>query len=382
MLLTIAMAAQRAKAAVVVAHSVNERVINGGIKPAGTTISVIIPVFNEASHLKQSLQPLFASLEGLPCVEVIICDGGSTDHSVQIASQFPCQVITSQPGRAQQMNTASKLAMGDSLLFLHADTALPAHWTSQLNNNRQWGFFPVQLSGQHRFFRVIEKAINLRSRLSSVGTGDQALFFKRTLFASLQGFPLIPIMEDIAICKKARLAHKPSIALDPAVTSSRRWEKNGIIKTIILMWGLRLAYWLGVNPIRLHQIYYPNSSSKTLSFNKEPIETSMPVIQIFAKPPVEGKVKTRLIPDIGACKATRVFRHCLIYTLNLLRASHCNYQVWLSEETQDDIFQQEPYHLQQGSGLGDRMLFALEAILASVITGEEHHRVVFELEFA
>lgn len=90
----------------------------------------------------------------------------------------------------------------------------------------------------------------------------------------------------------------------------------------------------------------------------------MPVIQIFAKPPVEGKVKTRLIPDIGANSATRVFRHCLIYTLDLLRASQCNYQIWLSEETKDDIFQQEPYHLQQGLNLGDRMLFALESELS------------------
>lgn len=335
-----------------------------GIKHAGISISVIIPVFNEGHHLKQNLQRLFASFEGLASVEVVICDGGSTDHSVQIASQFPCQVTTSSPGRAHQMNLASNLAVGDWLLFLHADTALPKHWTSQLNNNLQWGFFPVRLSGQHWFFRVIEKAINLRSRLSSIGTGDQTLFFKRAFFTSLQGYPLIPIMEDIAICKKARKAHKPCIAQDPVVTSSRRWEKNGIAKTIVLMWRLRLAYWLGVDPIRLHQIYYPNLSSDILSTNMEPIEKPMPVIQIFAKPPVEGKVKTRLIPDIGTRKATCVFRHCLTYTLDLLRASHCNYQIWLSEETQDGVFQQETYRLQQGAGLGDRMLFALESALS------------------
>ena len=235
--------------------------VNGGAKHAGISISVIIPVFNEACHLKQNLQRLFASLEGLPSVEVIICDGGSTDHSVQIARQFPCHVATSPVGRAHQVNVASKLAMGDWLLFLHADTALPAHWTNQLNSNLQWGFFPVQLSGQHWFFRVIEKAINIRSRLSSIATGDQTLFFKRTLFTSLQGFPLIPIMEDIAICKKARQAHKPYLATDPVVTSSRRWEKNGIVKTIVLMWRLRLSYWLGVDPTRLHQLYYPNLSS-------------------------------------------------------------------------------------------------------------------------
>ncbi|MFT4607528.1 MAG: rSAM/selenodomain-associated transferase 2/rSAM/selenodomain-associated transferase 1 [Urechidicola sp.] len=357
------MAAQRVKAAVVVVRSVNGLMV----KHVRISISIIIPVLNEASHLKQNLQRLFARLDGLTSVEVIICDGGSTDHSVQIAHLFPCQVTTSPPGRAHQMNAASKLAMGNWLLFLHADTVLPADWTSQLTNDRQWGFFSVQLSGQHWFFRVIEKAINLRSRWSSIGTGDQTLFFERTFFASLQGFPPIPIMEDIAICKKARRVHKPSIALDPVVTSSRRWEKNGITKTIILMWRLRLSYWLGVDPVRLREIYYPNLPS-----NMEPIAKTMPVIQIFAKPPVEGKVKTRLIPDIGTDKATRVFRHCLSYTLDLLRTSHCNYQIWLSEETQDDVFQQETYLLQQGIGLGDRMLFALD----SELSDQTSHKVI------
>jgi rSAM/selenodomain-associated transferase 2/rSAM/selenodomain-associated transferase 1 len=323
-----------------------------GIKHLGISISIIIPVFNESRHLKQNLQRLYASFAGLASVEVIICDGGSTDHSIQIARQFPCQITTSRPGRSYQMNAASKLAVGDWLLFLHADTALPPDWTSELSNSRHWGFFQVQLSGQNWFFRVIEKAINLRSRLSSVGTGDQALFFKRTLFRSLDGFPSIPIMEDIVICKKARRLHKPRIALHPVLTSSRRWEKNGITKTIILMWRLRFAYWLGVDPTRLHRIYYPT------------IDMPKPVIQIFAKPPVEGNVKTRLIPDIGAANATRVFRHCLSYALNLLRASHSDYQIWLSEETQDGIFQQAPYRLQQGIGLGDRMLFALETALS------------------
>jgi len=326
----------------------------------GLSISVIIPVLNEAQHLKQNLQRLFASFDALASVEVIICDGGSTDPSVQIARQFDCQVTISQPGRAHQMNAASKLATGDWLLFLHADTVLPDNWASQLNNNHQWGFFPVQLSGQHPFFDVIKKAINLRSRLSSIGTGDQTLFFKRSFFKLLQGFPLIPIMEDIAICKKARQWHKPNIAKDPVVTSSRRWEKNGIAKTIILMWRLRFAYWLGADPARLHQIYYPN-----LSPHKEPAVQlkPTPVIQVFAKPPIEGKVKTRLIPDIGAVKATHVFRHCLTYTLDLLRLSGCNYQIWLSEETQDSVFQHQAYHLQQGNSLGDKMLFALQSEL-------------------
>ena len=226
--------------------------------PTGISISVIIPVYNEACNLKRSLQRLYASFNDKTLVEVIICDGGSTDESVQIAQQFSCKITTSSPGRAQQMNTASELAQGDWLLFLHADSWLPARWIEQLDNSHQWGFFPVKLSGQHWLLRVIETTINSRSRFSQIATGDQALFFQRAFFSSLQGFPLLPIMEDIAICKKARRNNIPRIASDPVVTSSRRWENNGIVKTIVLMWSLRLAYWFGINPTRLHRIYYPN----------------------------------------------------------------------------------------------------------------------------
>jgi rSAM/selenodomain-associated transferase 2/rSAM/selenodomain-associated transferase 1 len=323
------------------------------------SISVIIPVLNDAFQLKKNLKRLFDSMSDLTSVEVIICDGGSRDHSVLIARQFACQVISSAPGRAHQMNAASQIAKGDWLLFLHADTILPVNWTNQLNCH--WGFFPVHLNGQHWFFRIIEKAINLRSRLSSIGTGDQALFFKRAFFTSLHRFPSIPIMEDIAISKKARQTHKPCIAADSVITSSRRWEQKGMAKTVILMWWLRFVYWLGINPNRLHQIYYPKLSSR-----QEPTASlePMPVIQVFAKPPVEGMVKTRLIPGIGASKAAHVFRHCLTHTLGLLRVSHCPYQIWLSEETQDSVFQQETYHLQQGNGLGDKMLFALQRELS------------------
>lgn len=228
--------------------------------PAGITVSVIIPVYNEASHLQQSLQRLYASFNHLDLVEVIICDGGSTDNSVQIARQFPCQIISSDPGRAQQMNTASQLARGYWLLFLHADSSLPARWVEQLDDHHRWGFFPVKLSGQHWLFRIIETAINIRSRFSRIATGDQALFFQHRFFSSLQGFPLIPIMEDIAITKKAGQTNRPRIAINPVITSSRRWETNGIVKTVTLMWGLRLAYWLGVDPTRLHQIYYPRQN--------------------------------------------------------------------------------------------------------------------------
>ena len=156
------------------------------------------------------------------------------------------------------MNVASQQALGNWLLFLHADSQLPDNWQDQLQQSNQWGFFPVKLSGEHWPLRIVESLINLRSRISRVATGDQGMYFRRSFFQAVGGFPEIPIMEDVAISKLARQKSTPSIGIVPVVTSSRRWQQNGIIKTVLLMWGLRLAYFLGVNPVRLHRIYYPN----------------------------------------------------------------------------------------------------------------------------
>lgn len=142
-------------------------------------------------------------------------------------------------------------------MFLHSDTRLPPNWMRLINQcSSPWGHFDVQLSGKHWMFRVIESLMNLRSRRTSVATGDQTLFFRRDFFFRLNGYPLIPLMEDIAICKQARKLASPACITPPATTSSRRWEQNGILRTMILMWLLRLAYWLGVNPATLHRYYY------------------------------------------------------------------------------------------------------------------------------
>jgi rSAM/selenodomain-associated transferase 2 len=217
-------------------------------------VSIIIPVYNEASQLDQSLKNLFDTAQQ-PNIEVILSDGGSTDNSLAIAKQYPCKIINSDTGRARQMNAGIKHANGDHLLFLHADTTLPNDWIAQIQKSKNWGFFPIKLTGRHRLLRIIETAINLRSRISKVATGDQGLHFTPSFFDEIKGFPNIPIMEDVAISKRARRKSKPSISNSSVITSSRRWEHNGIIKTVFLMWGLRLAYWLGINPERLHRIY-------------------------------------------------------------------------------------------------------------------------------
>jgi len=222
---------------------------------SGISVSIIIPVYNEASQLDGSLKKLFDGLENSE-IEVILSDGGSTDNTLLIAKQYPCKILSSEIGRARQMNTASHHANGEFLLFLHADSSLPNDWLKQVQASQNWGFFPVKLSGRHWLLRIIESAINLRSRASKVATGDQGLYFRKSFFNALKGFPDIPIMEDVAISKRARGFSKTCIGRNPVVTSSRRWEQNGIVKTVFLMWGLRFAFWLGISPHRLHRIYY------------------------------------------------------------------------------------------------------------------------------
>jgi len=221
----------------------------------GRSVSIIIPAYNEASQLELSLKKLFDEMPDNSEIEVILSDGGSTDNTLDIANNYPCRILSSDIGRAKQMNSASRHANGDFLLFLHADSSLPDNWLNQVQGSLKWGFFPVKLSGQHWLLRVIERTINLRSRISRVATGDQGLYFSRSFFQALEGFPDIPIMEDIAISKRARKISEPTIGQYPVITSSRRWEQQGIIKTVLLMWGLRLAYWLGISPNRLHRIY-------------------------------------------------------------------------------------------------------------------------------
>ncbi|MBT6703678.1 MAG: glycosyltransferase family 2 protein [Gammaproteobacteria bacterium] len=219
--------------------------------------SVIIPTLNESTSLVHSLKELLTTIENPSQVEIILCDGGSDDDSLQRVKQFPLTILNSPKGRALQMNAGAQQAKGDWLVFLHADTRLPENWMELIQHCKgEWGRFDVRLSGHHWLFRIIEKAMNLRSRKTSIATGDQVLFFKPAFFQKLGGFPEIPLMEDIAISKLARTFCLASCIPQQVITSSRRWEKNGILRTVALMWFLRLAYWVGTKPDKLHRLYY------------------------------------------------------------------------------------------------------------------------------
>jgi rSAM/selenodomain-associated transferase 2 len=220
-------------------------------------LSIIVPVLNEADCLGETLESLFDNYWLRQHCEVLVSDGGSSDGSLEIAARFACEIVRGGAGRALQMNAAAERARGEWLLFLHADSRLPAGIEEIPDSTAEWGFFRLRLSGEKRALRIIESAINLRSALTKVAGGDQGLFFRRRFFASLGGFPGIPLMEDIAICKRARRQAAPLVVRSPMISSSRRWQRQGIVRTVLLMWWLRFAYWLGADPVRLHRIYYP-----------------------------------------------------------------------------------------------------------------------------
>ncbi len=220
-------------------------------------LSIIVPVIDEAQTLESFLTDLFDRPWVGERAEVIVADGGSRDATLEIAAAYPCRIVRSQPGRARQMNAARTSARGRWLLFLHADSRLPAAFAGAFPAGSAWGFFRLALADKATVYRVIERAINWRTRLTRVAGGDQGLYFDARLFDELGGFPPLPLMEDIAITKLARRRAAPRILATPISSSSRRWRRDGVARTVLLMWGLRLAYWLGVDPRRLQRIYYP-----------------------------------------------------------------------------------------------------------------------------
>jgi rSAM/selenodomain-associated transferase 2 len=223
-----------------------------------TRISIIIPCLNEGEGLLRCL----LDLQGLRSVghELILVDGSSSDQALIAKTEhYVDRLLHTPAGRARQMNSGAIQASGDIFWFLHADSrvgdGMDGVIQSVLDDTPAWGRFDVRLSGTHPLFRIIERMMNWRSRISGIATGDQGIFIHRKLFQQVGGFPQQPLMEDVEISRRLKRLARPVCLQGPLVTSSRRWESKGIIRTVLLMWMLRFAYWAGVNPKHLARLY-------------------------------------------------------------------------------------------------------------------------------
>jgi rSAM/selenodomain-associated transferase 2 len=224
----------------------------------GAVLSIVIPALNESrviADLLASLAPLRAR-----GVEVVVVDGGSTDDTVEAAAPGADRVIVAPRGRARQMNAGAAAAHSPVLLFLHADTRLPANADQLIVDGLEatgleWGRFDVRIEGASRWLRLVALFMNLRSRLSGIATGDQAMFVARQAFDALRGFPDQALMEDVELSSRLRQRGPPLCLRVPVVTSGRRWRARGVVRTILLMWWIRLLYFFGVAPDRLARLY-------------------------------------------------------------------------------------------------------------------------------
>ncbi len=221
-----------------------------------TPFSIIIPALNEAASIQGcllALQPLRDH------AEIIVVDGGSCDNTIELAAAYADKILSSDLGRARQMNQGAKQATGDILVFLHADTELPEQALSLIEQvisiEQVWGRFDIQLRGESVMLTIIAFMMNWRSRLTGIATGDQVLFVRKTAFTAVGGYPDISLMEDIALSGALKKISSPVCLTAKVKSSARRWQQYGIYKTILLMWSLRLRYWLGADPHYLAELY-------------------------------------------------------------------------------------------------------------------------------
>ena len=220
------------------------------------TVSVIVPTLNEAPVLA----PTLARARAARPHEIIVVDGGSSDDTVRVATGLADAILTAARGRATQMNAGAAVASGDVLVFLHADTLVPSTFVAAIAHacgdaHVVGGRFDVELVPSSPLLWLTGCLMNWRSRLTRIATGDQAIFVHRTTFATLGGFADIPLMEDIDLSRRLKRAGRIACLRERVTTSSRRWRAHGVVRTILLMWTLRVLYFCGVGPERLAQLY-------------------------------------------------------------------------------------------------------------------------------
>ena len=275
-----------------------------------TMLSIVVPVLDEGATLAErllSLAPLRAR-----GAELLVVDGGSQDGPPTTARTHADRVLQAPRGRASQLNAGARAARGDVLLFLHADTRLPPEADrlidAVLAQGCHWGRFDVHIEGHHPLLPVVAVLMNLRSRLSGIATGDQAMFVRRRAFESLGGFAPLPLMEDIDLSERLKRLGPPACLRERVTTSGRRWDRHGFWRTLLLMWWLRAAWVLGADPHALARRYGYQPRAPA-------------AVAVFAKAPLSGLAKTRLIPALGAAGAARAQRGFALRTLAMVRAA-------------------------------------------------------------
>lgn len=310
------------------------------------TITLVIPVLDEAATLPAAL----AALQPLrrDDVEIIVVDGGSSDGTAELAHASADRVLSSPRGRSTQMNIGGRHARGDWLLFLHIDTRLPSGAIDAIraavDGGARWGRFDVRIDSAAPLLRLVGWAMNVRSRLTGIATGDQAIFVERALFEAIGGFPEQPLMEDIALSAKLNRLARPVCLRAIVATSARRWESNGIIRTIVLMWILRARFFFGADPHDLAVAYGYRPAKDGARMNRHNGDywdnwDSAVDVAIFAKAPRPGFAKTRLIPALGAFGAARLQRRLTLRTIaTASRFSPNGVTLWCAPDTRARFF--------------------------------------------
>jgi rSAM/selenodomain-associated transferase 2/rSAM/selenodomain-associated transferase 1 len=334
-------------------------------------LSIVVPALDEMVRIAgmlAALQPLRAAGH-----EVIVVDGGSSDGTLSLARPLADRAFVAPRGRARQMNAGAAVATGDVLLFLHADSVPAPDGISALlrelpRHRRSWGRFDIAIAGHSPMLRLVASAMNARSRLTGIATGDQGIFVTRALFDAVGGYPDQPLMEDVELSARLkRAAGRPLCLPHRLVTSGRRWESLGTWRTIFAMWWVRLLYWCGADPVRLAGVY---ATTADFAHPQGP-----PTLLIFAKEPIPGRVKTRLADALGAERAAAVYLQLVVRTLDMAVAARAagvvgRVELWCEPNADRPLFVEwrDRYRVmlapQRGDDLGARMRFALETALA------------------
>jgi rSAM/selenodomain-associated transferase 2/rSAM/selenodomain-associated transferase 1 len=326
-------------------------------------LSIVMPVLDEGRQLAAALRRLGPMRER--GAQLVVADGGSRDETWAIARAHADRLVLAQRGRAAQMNAGARCSSGDVLLFLHADTELPPAADSligaALAQGAQWGRFDVRIDGHERALRLVERLMNWRSRWTGVATGDQAIFVRRDVFESLGGYADLALMEDVELSKRLKRRARPACLRETVVTSARRWQRNGVWRTMALMWRLRLGYVVGADPRRLALRYgYSPRDGDDLA--------APAAIAVLARAPQAGRAKTRLIPALGATGAARAQRRFCLQTLHAAQAyGPAALTLWCAPDDSQRFFRAVHRHAavtcraQADGTLGERMLHAFAA---------------------